>query len=565
VGNWKSKLRYFPCHSVIPGDPPLKCACGKSDCDAKGKHPKHIGWQKEATTDPAKIEAWQSDPTINLAIACGEGSDLFVLDIDGPEGQASLDTLEAEHGLLPFTAMVKTGRGLQRYFRHTPVKVPNKVKFRPGLDVRTEGGLVIAAGARHYSGKTYDLVTDPIELAELPQWLIQVIEAGPLEKAKDKSPTTIKEGARNEVLFKLGSSLRGVGLSHKAIEVALLAENRSRCKPPLPDSEVQGIAKQASHYEQGKVEVVDPDSWRDLFPGATEWEKTEEPAPVLKGIASEGETTAIGALAKNSKTWLMLSIAKALLSGEPWLGKFPVSKSKRVVYLVPEAGMAQMKRRLVLMNLMEYVREGHLYVAPRRPGMILNNVTDTRILKAAEGADVFLDTAVRFVKGDETVENVKVFGEEVLSLATVARTVWFAHHSAKGLEKENYLSLENVLRGSGDFGAFVSNCLGMRQLDKETNLVHVELCAGRDDDGSLKPFHIQGRPYISERADFKLALWEAGPLSNYLKKGRPSGCTEEQLDKIKGYLAQDKTHKEIAELMGVSTKTIQRWLREDEI
>jgi hypothetical protein len=55
------------------------------------------------------------------------------------------------------------------------------------------------------------------------------------------------------------------------------------------------------------------------------------------------------------------------------------------------------------------------------------------------------------------------------------------------------MSLESVLRGSGDIGAMLSNAYGVRKLDEDRNLVHVECHNARDLDEQVKPFQIEGR------------------------------------------------------------------------
>lgn len=267
------------------------------------------------------------------------------------------------------------------------------------------------------------------------------------------------------------------------------------------------------------------DSWPELFTSYQEFTEAEEPQPVIEQFMCTGEITVVGALPKNAKTWFMLSMVKSLLSGKPFLNYFKVPvPSKRVIYLVPEAGLAQMKRRLNLMRLMQYLNPEHeeqrLFVMPRRINMV-TDLADARILKAAEGADVFLDTLVRFVEGDENnVADIKKFSNLCLNLATIARTVTIAHHSPKAFGDADTMTLENMLRGSGDLGAMLSNAFGLRQINKETNQVHIACLAARDDDKFLKDFQIEGRPHINNSGDFLMTKkpGEAGKLSDHVQK-----------------------------------------------
>ncbi|MFI5401332.1 MAG: TOTE conflict system archaeo-eukaryotic primase domain-containing protein [Planctomycetota bacterium] len=62
---------------------------------------------------------------------------------------------------------------------------------------------------------------------------------------------TIREGTRNDVLFRLGAFMRGKGFSEPAIVDALMRENAARCQPPLPDEEVRKAARSAARYQPG--------------------------------------------------------------------------------------------------------------------------------------------------------------------------------------------------------------------------------------------------------------------------------------------------------------------------
>ena len=63
----------------------------------------------------------------------------------------------------------------------------------------------------------------------------------------------------------------------------------------------------------------------------------------------------VGALPKHGKSYLFLSIMKALLSGKPWLDHFEVVKAKRVVYLVPEVGLRGVMKRLRKLGMVDYL------------------------------------------------------------------------------------------------------------------------------------------------------------------------------------------------------------------
>src|SRR5262249_32971707 len=87
-------------------------------CRERSKLPATEHGFLDASKDAAIIEAWwQQDPNSNVAIATGTASGIFVIDVDGIDGEAALRQLEAEHGALPASVEAITARGRHVYFR----------------------------------------------------------------------------------------------------------------------------------------------------------------------------------------------------------------------------------------------------------------------------------------------------------------------------------------------------------------------------------------------------------------------------------------------------------------
>jgi putative DNA primase/helicase len=146
------KWQVFPLHSVQD----RRCTCGRVCGKNAGKHPRIKGGFKAATTDARQIEAWwRKWPDANIGIATGAVSGLIVIDIDGADGLAMLQSLVAQHGVLPRTAIVKTARGWHLYFSLPTPCPPIPCSTGKGLDVRADGGYVIAPPSRHASGHIY--------------------------------------------------------------------------------------------------------------------------------------------------------------------------------------------------------------------------------------------------------------------------------------------------------------------------------------------------------------------------------------------------------------------------
>lgn len=144
----------FPVYWIAEGG---TCSCGRPECGSPGKHPLTAQGFKEATRDEAQIIAWWSRwPQANIGIPTGTASGFDALDVDPRHGgDGSLAELEATHGKLPETVVQLTGGGGQHFlFRHRD-GIGNKTGFRPGLDVRGEGGYILVSPSNHLSGRRY--------------------------------------------------------------------------------------------------------------------------------------------------------------------------------------------------------------------------------------------------------------------------------------------------------------------------------------------------------------------------------------------------------------------------
>ena len=99
-----------------------------------------------------------------------------------------------------------------------------------------------------------------IEIAPRPLLEKLAALAGP-SKAKEKAESAadgpIPQGQRNGTLMRIGGSLRHKGADEEEILTVLLEVNRTRCKPPLPDDEVENIVVSVCRYEPGCADVTE--------------------------------------------------------------------------------------------------------------------------------------------------------------------------------------------------------------------------------------------------------------------------------------------------------------------
>ena len=168
----------LPLHSIRHGN----CTCDRADCGSPGKHPRTQHGLKDASTDIEIIHRWwRRWPDSNIGIVTGAASGFIVLDVDPRNGgDMALGELLAEHDPLPETAEAITGGGGRHIlFRHPGgmVRNDNQGKLGSGLDVKGDGGFIVAVPSLDASGKRYEWETSSgpadIPLADCPAWLIE--------------------------------------------------------------------------------------------------------------------------------------------------------------------------------------------------------------------------------------------------------------------------------------------------------------------------------------------------------------------------------------------------------
>ena len=333
----------------------------------------------------------------------------------------------------------------------------------------------------------------------------------------------IPQGRRNNTLHAIGSALRRIGMDEEAISAGLSIKKPTQGAAPVPHGEIQTISHSAAGYEPEKTTLLiggkpldgvdsfkpaqQPASgWQDNFKAVKELEEGEV-RMLISGFLPEG-VTVIGALPGEGKTLLGLSIAKALTTGKDFLGRFDFSVPGivPVIYLIPESGGRAFRKRCEKFHI---PNDRSLFICRTVSEGSTIGLEDPVLLEAVRRMKpvVILDTLIRFsTSRDEnsSMEN-KQLTEGMTGLRQAgAIGVIALHHSTKTMRQAG-MSLETVLRGTGDIAAFPDAVYGMLRDNSlydhgnGPNEVDVECVKPRDFDPPL-PFRIAASRKTNSKA-----------------------------------------------------------------
>jgi Bifunctional DNA primase/polymerase, N-terminal len=176
------------------------CACGLPDCDSAGKHPIPTlvphGLRDATDRDHVADAWWRLYPRANVGIRTGADSGLVVLDVDRKAGRLTLRGLVAHYGRFD-ARWARTGSGgWHAYFAHPGIAVSNSAgRIGIGLDVRGDGGYVVAPPSRHRSRRSYQWIRqcEGVERPPvLPAWLLEL--SAPSAERRWRQPLRLLSG-----------------------------------------------------------------------------------------------------------------------------------------------------------------------------------------------------------------------------------------------------------------------------------------------------------------------------------------------------------------------------------
>ena len=220
-----------------------------------GKKTPRISWesyQKERASEEKIRKWWEIWPDANIGIVTGHVSGIVVVDVDGPEGERTLEELEDGEP----TTISRTGSGGMHQFFAYPEDAPelrNFARRAPELDFRGEGGFVVVPPSVHPSGNRYAWILSPDQQppAQLPEWVIDLCQNGsvsedasatPTPKPKKGLPEGVENGERHDAATRIAGRYLAKGLSSEET-AGILVEWNQKNRPPLPENELREVVK----------------------------------------------------------------------------------------------------------------------------------------------------------------------------------------------------------------------------------------------------------------------------------------------------------------------------------
>ncbi len=452
--------------SVVPLFPP-------SD-EHNGKTPALESWKmlQEEIATLETIRSWFDEGVQrNVGIVTGSVSKLVVVDIDPQKGGRAW----LEEKALDSSHKVQTGGdGLHLYFHYEGEPLRSRVRLAAGVDIRAEGGLVVAPPSLHKSGNWYSWLkyakADP---TPLPDWLRNEIKTRSRDQSGiDRVVNGVEEGERNDSATSLVGWLIG---QHPAKDWErlwpLIKAWNQQNRPPLDPEELRHVFDSITERERRQRCGVfgQPVSAKDLLSHST-----PSPSSIVDGLIFPGVVHLLGGAEGIGKSYLVLQLAEAVASGKPFLG-WRVPVPRKVLLLTQELPLNVTSNRL--RSLTSNVPDG-LYF-DQLPGLNVLTDSDQKVLEdritQLEPQVVIIDTLARVHHGDENQASVAAQVIAVFEKLAVRHevAVMLVHHlrkpqEPKGKGSERWVRSLADVRGSNVWIAHSQVVAVLSQKPRET-------------------------------------------------------------------------------------------------
>lgn len=231
---------------------------------------------QQKRTGGAQLQLWFGSGKYTPAVVTGAISGVVVVDCDSAEALAYARERLPQPWMRVLTGVKEDGfRGEHWYYQHPGVPVRNTARIKTdrgqlALDLRGDGGYVLAPGSEHPSGVRYELAEEGPPTPFDPAWITPEKPKParqPARESKSRAPSgslsraaawlqkrdpAIEGNGGNQHTFATACDLViGFGLPvEQALE--LLRDWNAICSPPWEESELREIVEHARQYGRGE-------------------------------------------------------------------------------------------------------------------------------------------------------------------------------------------------------------------------------------------------------------------------------------------------------------------------
>jgi AAA domain/Bifunctional DNA primase/polymerase, N-terminal/Primase C terminal 1 (PriCT-1) len=396
------------------------------------------------------------------------GFEVTIEDLDCVEAKDRLKALLPGYDLTTVPRS-RTGKGWQLFFKHPGIKIPNRAGIIPGLDVRGDGGYVVAPPSIHPSGKQYRWEV-PLrdELPEIPPELLRLISS-PSHTAQGyrerfntaQALAGVPEGQRDETLFKFACKLRHADVPQEIAEDLLLEAARN-CKPPFSErAALEKIRNAYRRYDPGAAKAGINGHHFSLINAKELLAQEEEQTEWLwDGILPAGGMSLLVAKPKVGKTTLAFNLAVAVSRGADFLGR--KTQKVPVIYLALEEKRSQIQKKLKALGVSEEQIYFHFGSAP------VNAVKEIEPLITETGAKLLVvDVLQKFCRVKDLNDYSQVTNALEPLIATAREEnchIVLTHHAGKADRKDG----DDILGSTGLLGGVDTSIIIKKQDKRRT-------------------------------------------------------------------------------------------------
>jgi hypothetical protein len=319
-----------------------------------------VSWEEfqKAPADQAQLQQWGKEfQGANVGIVTGAVSDIVVIDIDSDPAKEKLKTLLGNYAI-DEVPRSRTGKGWQLFFKHPGTPIQNRTGVFPGLDVRGDGGYVVAPPSIHPNGKPYHWEV-PLrdELPKLPVELLKLITQSPEQHYRARFNTVealngVPEGQRDETVFKLACKLRSADVPQE-MAAQLVIEAAKNCEPPFHETiALEKVARAYAKYRPKGNGAKEPEFWPTFLTAKDILQAPADPTRWLwENCLPLGGCSILVSKPKLGKSTLAANLEIAIARGVPFLNR--ATQQAGVAYVSLDASLPEMADVFVKFGLKE--------------------------------------------------------------------------------------------------------------------------------------------------------------------------------------------------------------------